>query len=158
MPQAARPTIFARGSADFAAEFVLWPAGQPSQTGETHGNRPEDPAPEQGAPPSLTLTARCKAFREVLTARSLLLPRDRPVPQYLGQPQFLRLPSIEDRLDEFGCQARERQEPADIGVRHALLLRKIGDRLRAAALDLAPPAMRSNQRLDQGLVSTQLLR
>jgi hypothetical protein len=47
-------------------------------------------------------------------------------------------------------QAGERQEPANIGVRDALLLRKVGDRLRLTALDPPPPPVRSNQRLDQG--------
>jgi hypothetical protein len=50
-------------------------------------------------------------------------------------------------------EAGQRQEPADVGDGDALLLGKVGDRLRLTALDPPPPAMRSNQRLDQGLVS-----
>jgi hypothetical protein len=55
-------------------------------------------------------------------------PAQRPVPQHLGQPQPLRLPPVENRLHDVGRQAGERQERADIGVRAALLLRKVGDR------------------------------
>jgi hypothetical protein len=60
-------------------------------------------------------------------------------------------PSAAERPESFHNvrrQAGERQEPADIGVRDALLLRKIGDRLGLTALDPLPPAIRSNQRLD----------
>jgi hypothetical protein len=39
--------------------------------------------------------------------------------------------------------------PADVSVRDALLLRQIGDQLCAAALDMAPPAVRARGRLDQ---------
>ena len=89
---------------------------------------------------------------------ALLLPCERSVPQHLRQPQPLRLPPIEDRLDDVWCEASERQEPADIGVRDPLLLRKVGDRLRLTALDLPTPPVRSNQRLDQRVVSTRLRR
>jgi hypothetical protein len=44
-------------------------------------------------------------------------------------------------------QTGQWKEPADIGIRDALLLRKVGDRLRAAALDLAPPAVSADQGL-----------
>jgi hypothetical protein len=78
------------------------------------------------------------------------------VPQHLRQPQPLRLPPVQDRFHNVGRQAGERQEPADIGVRDALLLRQVGDRSRVPALDPPPPAVRSNQRLDQGLVAACL--
>jgi Domain of unknown function (DUF6378) len=48
------------------------------------------------------------------------------------------------------------EQPADIRVRHALLLRKVGDRLRAAALDSAPPAVRADERLHQCVVAAWL--
>ena len=88
----------------------------------------------------------------------LLLPRKRPIPQHLSQPQPLRLPPVQDRLHDVRRQAGERQEPADVGVRHALLLRKVGDRLRLTALDPAPPAVRADERLDQRLVAARLRR
>jgi hypothetical protein len=63
-------------------------------------------------------------------------------------------PSISANRSPFGCrpskiastmsgarQAGERQEPADIRDCHALLLRQVGGRLRAAALDLPAPAL-----------------
>jgi hypothetical protein len=78
---------------------------------------------------------------------SLLLPAHRPISQHLSQPQPFRLPSIEDRFHDVGRQASERHEPADIGVRHALLLRKVGDRLGLTALDPAPPPVRADQGL-----------
>jgi hypothetical protein len=80
------------------------------------------------------------------------VPGKRSIPEHIGKPQLLRLPSIEDRFHDVRRQAGERQEPADVSVRDALLLRKVGDRLRLTPLDSAPPAMRSIQRLDQGLV------
>ena len=61
-------------------------------------------------------------------AKSLFLLYKRPSPQHLGQPQPLRLPSVKDRFHNVGRQASEREQPADIRVRHALLLRKVGDR------------------------------
>ena len=86
------------------------------------------------------------------------VPGKRPIPEHLGQPQPLRLPPVEDRLDNVRRQAGERQEPADVGVRDALLLRKVGDRLRLPALDLPPPAVRAHERLDQRLVAARLRR
>src|SRR5687768_1148476 len=62
-------------------------------------------------------------------------------------------PSISASLSPLGCrpsriastmwgrQAGERQEPADVGVCDALLLRKVGDRLGLPALDPPPPAV-----------------
>jgi hypothetical protein len=58
-------------------------------------------------------------------ARALVLPAQRPVPQQLGQPQPLGLPAVEDRLDEVGGEAGERQEAADLGVGDALLLDEV---------------------------------
>jgi hypothetical protein len=89
---------------------------------------------------------------------SLLTPVQRPVPQHFSEPEPLRLSPTEERLDDVWCEAGERQEPADVGVRDALLLRKFGDRLRAAALDLAPPAVRTDKGLDQRLVAARLRR
>ena len=79
----------------------------------------------------------------------LLFPAQRPIPQHLGKPKPLGLPSLEDRLDDIRRQARERQEAAHVGVRDALLLRKVGDRLGLTALDPPPPAMRTDERLDR---------
>jgi hypothetical protein len=79
--------------------------------------------------------------------RSLLLPCNRPVPRHLSQPQPLRLTAVQDRFHNVRRQAGEREEPTDVGVRDALLLRKVGDRLGLTALDLSTPAMRSDQGL-----------
>jgi hypothetical protein len=73
------------------------------------------------------------------------LPMQSAHPQHFRQPQSLRLPSIEDRFHNVGRQAGERQEPADVGVCDILLLREIGDRLRAAVLDLPPPPVRPDE-------------
>ena len=75
-------------------------------------------------------------------------PTHRPNPQHVSEPQPLRLPAVEDRLDNVWRQAGERQEPADVGVRDALLLGQVGDRLRAAALDLPTPPV-CKQAVDQ---------
>ena len=120
-----------------------------------HGDRPEDPAAQDGAPPPLALSARRRTPREIPGA-SLLIPGQRPVPQHLGEPEPLRLPSVQDPLHDVGRQASERQEPADIRIRHAFLLRKIGDRPRLAALDPAAPPVRTHERFDQGLVRARL--
>jgi hypothetical protein len=64
---------------------------------------------------------------------------------------------LTDDLSSFVFIFRSRRDASgDVGACDALLLCKVGDRLRAAALDPAPPAMRSNQRLDQGLWRTAL--
>jgi hypothetical protein len=63
------------------------------------------------------------------SVHSLFLPRHRPVPQHLGQPQPLRLPPVKDRLHDIRRETGEREEPADVGVRDSLLLGEIGDRL-----------------------------
>jgi hypothetical protein len=78
---------------------------------------------------------------------SLLLPLHRPIPQHLGKPESLRLPSVQDRFHDVRRETGERQKPADIGVRDALLLRKVGDRVRLTALDPPPPAVRADERL-----------
>jgi len=56
---------------------------------------------------------------------SLLLPVHRPVPQHVSKPKSLRLASIEDRLDDVGRKAGEREELAD--VRDSNALRKVGN-------------------------------
>src|ERR687891_2773830 len=56
-----------------------------------------------------------------------------------------RLAPVEDCLDDVGRQAGERQEPADVGVRDALLLGQVGDRLRLTALDLPTPPVRAHE-------------
>src|SRR5919106_1106628 len=86
----------------------------------------------------------------------LVLPTTWSIPQQLSQPQPLRLPSVKHRLDEVRRQAGERQEPADVGVRDALLLRQVGDRSRLPALDPPPPVVRTDERLDQRLVAARL--
>jgi hypothetical protein len=83
---------------------------------------------------------------------SLLLPDQRPVPEHLSQPQPLRLPPVEHYLDDIRREAGHREQTADIGVRHALLLREVGDRLRATALDLPAPSVRAHEPPNQGLV------
>jgi hypothetical protein len=72
-------------------------------------------------------------------AHPLLIPGQRPVPQHLSKPQPLRLTSVEDRLNDVWREAGERQEPADIGVRDALLLCKVGDRSGLPSLDPPQP-------------------
>jgi hypothetical protein len=84
---------------------------------------------------------------------SLLIPCERSVPQHLGQPQPLRLPSVEYPFDYVRGETGEREQSADVGVRDALLLRKVGDRPRRPALDPPPPAVRPDERLDQRLVA-----
>jgi hypothetical protein len=83
--------------------------------------------------------------------RSLLLPYERPVSQHLRKPKSLRLrlPSIEDRFHNVGREACERQQPADVGVRDALLLRKVSNRACLPTLDPAPPAVGAHERLDR---------
>jgi hypothetical protein len=88
----------------------------------------------------------------------LLLPAHRPIPEQLRRPQPLRLPPIEDRLNDVGRQAREREQPADEGDRHALVLGEVGDRLRLAALDLTPPPVRTHECPDQRFVAARLRR
>jgi hypothetical protein len=67
----------------------------------------------------------------------------------------IKLRTRVDSFDNVGGQAGERQDPADVGVGHALLLCKVGDRLRAAALDAPPPPMCAHERLDQRLVAAR---
>jgi hypothetical protein len=81
-------------------------------------------------------------------AQSLLIPHRRSVSQHLGQPQPLWLPPIQDRLHNVRRQAGEWEQTADIGIRHAVLLGEVGDRLCTPALDPPPPAMRAPERLD----------
>jgi hypothetical protein len=76
----------------------------------------------------------------------LLPPHCRPIPQQLRQPQPLRLPPVEDRLDEVGREAGERQQAADVGEGDALVLGEVGDRRRLNALDLAPPEVGADER------------
>jgi hypothetical protein len=76
-------------------------------------------------------------------------------------------PSISASLSPFGCRPSRMastmsgarpvsgEQPADVGVRDPLLLRKVSDRLSLTSLDLPPPAVRSNQRLDQRLVAAR---
>ena len=51
-----------------------------------------------------------------------------------------------ESLPQFGCQAGQRKEPADIGVRDVLVLREVGDRPGLTALDPPPPAVRTEVR------------
>ena len=61
-----------------------------------------------------------------------------------------------DRLDDVRREAGEREEPADEGDGHALVLGEAGDRRRLNALDLAPPAVGADERIDQCLVAAGL--
>jgi hypothetical protein len=96
----------------------------------------------------------CRLFRT--PTAPVLIPIQRPVPKHLSQPQPLRLPPVEDGLDDVRREAGERQESADVGVGDTLLLRKVGDRFRAAALDPPPPAVRTDEHLDQRLIAARL--
>ena len=66
------------------------------------------------------------------------------------------LPPGQDRLYDVGRQASERQQPADVGDRHPLLLSKVCDRPGPPALDPPPPLVRANQGPDQALVRARL--
>ena len=94
---------------------------------------------------SIDTSARSSASAEQVAstaeayALSLSGPYKRCIPKQLNQPQPLRLAPVQDRFHNVGRQAGERQEPTDVGHRHALLLGEVGDRLRPAALDPAPP-------------------
>jgi hypothetical protein len=50
------------------------------------------------------------------------MPTQRPIPQHLDQLQPLWLPPVQDRLYDVRREICERQEPADVGNRDALLL------------------------------------
>ena len=68
------------------------------------------------------------------------VPGKRSVPEHIGQPQALRLPPVQDRFHDVGRQAGEREETADVGVRHALMLRE-------SVTDFAQPlSIRRHQR------------
>jgi hypothetical protein len=56
--------------------------------------------------------------------------------------QPLRLSPIKNRLGDVRREAGQWKETADVGVGHALLPCEVGNRLRAAALDPTPPAVR----------------
>jgi len=74
-------------------------------------------------------------------AHPLLLPAQRSVPRHLDEPKPLRLSPVEDgRYDvrRHAGQRHEAQMQASVTVH---VLREIGDRFRAAALDPPPPAM-----------------
>jgi hypothetical protein len=70
---------------------------------------------------------------------SLFVPPARVRAKHLRQPQSPPLPAVENRLDNAGRQAGERQQPTDIGGRDTRLLRQVSDRLGLTALDPAPP-------------------
>jgi hypothetical protein len=63
----------------------------------------------------VVLSARFRVPREAPGA-ALLLPTQRSVPQHLGEPEPLRLPPVEDRLDDVRREAGERQKPADVAT------------------------------------------
>ena len=116
----------------------------------------------QGALPTITrcvANSRANACQLLKPQASLwALHTSGPFPSTSASLKPLRLPPVQDRFHNVGRQAGERQEPADVGVRDTLLLRKVGDRLRLTALDLAPPAVRTHERLDQRLVAARLRR
>ena len=69
-----------------------------------------------------TIFARRCVIRRDAVDPSLLLPAQRPVPHHLAQLQPLRLAPVEDRLDDIRRRVGERQEPADVRIRHALVV------------------------------------
>ena len=88
----------------------------------------------------------------------LLIPVKRDSSKQLGQDNALRLPPIEDRLDHVRGEAGERQEPADVSVRHAFLGSEVGDRPRLPVFDPPAPAVRLYQCPEHRLVSVWLRR
>ena len=72
----------------------------------------------------------------------MLIPSQRPIPQHLSQPEPLRLPAVENRLDDIRREAGERQEPTDVGDCHILLLGQVGDRAGLSDFDPPPPSVR----------------
>ena len=62
-------------------------------------------------------------------------------PKSLCQLHSLGLPAIKDRLDEVRRQAGERKDPADVGVRYALLGGEVSDRHCIAVLDPPTPGL-----------------
>ena len=63
---------------------------------------------------------------------SLLFPGYGDTTKERGKLDAFRLPPVEDCLDDVRRETGERQEPADVGVRHALLSGEVGDRLGVA--------------------------
>jgi hypothetical protein len=61
------------------------------------------------------------------------------------------LSPVQDRLHDVGCDAGQREEPADVSVRDTLLLREVSDRLRLTAFDLPTSPVLSHERLDPRL-------
>jgi hypothetical protein len=77
------------------------------------------------------------------------VPGKRFIPEHVGKPQHIRLPPVQDRLDDVRREAGERQEPAHVGVGYALLLSQIGERAGLTALDPPAPAVCADQGLDK---------
>ena len=48
-------------------------------------------------------------------------------PEQACKPKPLWLSAVEDGFDDIRREAGERQQPADVGVRHALLGGEVGD-------------------------------
>jgi hypothetical protein len=106
--------------------------------------------------PSSTLSDRFQGeqIRRPGAAPAILAARS-PASRAASAPSAAARPGS---IHIVGRHGGERQEPADVGVRDALLLRNVGDRLRLPALNPAPPAMRADERLDQRLVAARLRR
>ena len=76
----------------------------------------------------------------------MLVPGQRPIAQHLSQPQPLRLPAVENGLNNVWGETGEWEQTTDIRVRHALLLRKVCNRPRPAALNSPPPQKLARRR------------
>lgn len=86
---------------------------------------------------------------------SLLFPGYEDTTKERGKLDAFRLPPVEDCLDDVRRETSERQEPADVGVRHALLSGKVGDRLGIAgsfASAVRCLGMAGKARVGRGLV------
>ena len=72
--------------------------------------------------------------------------------------QFLGLPSVEDRLDNVGCQQGEAEDTADVGRVDRLGGGEVVDGGVDAGLQQLAPAESSGPRLDDGVVDTRTWR
>jgi len=99
--------------------------------------------------PTALLSQR-KQKRQLTRCSSNLAPRS-PASQPTSAPSAVGRP---DRLEKIRREAGQRGQPADIGVRDALLGGEVGDGLRLTALDPPPPAVRAHSALTR--VSSRL--
>lgn len=68
------------------------------------------------------------------------------------------MPSIENRLDNVGCQQCQAQDPAEIGPVDFLGGGQIGDGRKSAAFEEVFPAVIARQGLDQSAVDARAQR